>query len=82
MLGFGKVQCSFCDGRIAAKNALRARDWRDIAICTACYGNWASTGRTCAQCGTVVDEAQAASAFLEPRRAFGHADCGGLRLMR
>jgi hypothetical protein len=82
MLGFGTVTCSFCDGRISPWDALRARDWRDIVICTTCYANWASAGRTCVECGAAVDDAQTTSAFLKPRRAFGHADCGGLRLIR
>ena len=82
MLGFGKVTCSFCDGRVSSKAALRARDWRDIVICTGCYEGWANGGRTCIQCGATVQDGQMPSAFLKPRRAFGHADCGGLRLLR
>ncbi len=81
MFGLGKVTCAFCEGRVAPKDVLRARDWKDIAICAKCYASWTGAGRTCAQCGVVVEGTQATSAFLKPRRAFGHADCGGLRLI-
>jgi hypothetical protein len=82
MLGLRQVTCWFCDDHVAPKDAMRARDWRDIAICAACYASWASAGRTCVQCGKTVEGGQAPSAFLKPRPAFGHADCGGLRLLR
>jgi hypothetical protein len=81
MFGLGKVTCAFCEGRVSPKDVLRAKDWKDIVICAKCYAHWTSTGRTCVQCGVVVEGTQATSAFLKPRHAFGHADCGGMRLI-
>jgi len=79
MLGFGKVPCIFCDRQIAKKEALRLRDRKDTAICRRCRDHWLHDGRKCAVCQTEVYGAQDVGVFLD-RYAFGHADCGGLRL--
>jgi hypothetical protein len=82
MFNWGKVTCVFCDRRVAAKQAMRPRDWKDMAVCSDCYGAWERAGRTCGACGTVVHGTQEISAFEKPKRTFGHADCGGMRLVR
>src|SRR5438034_7044172 len=76
MFGFGKATCVFCDHRVASKEVLRARDWKDVAVCVGCYESWERAGRKCGACGTVVHGPQEVSAFDKPRRTFGHADCG------
>jgi len=82
MFGWGKSTCIFCDRRVPAKDVVRLRDWKGMAICTSCYASWEQAGRKCGACGTVVNGMQEVSAFEKPKRTFGHADCGGMRLSR
>jgi hypothetical protein len=82
MFGLGKATCVFCDHRVGSKEVLRARDLRGVAICVSCYESWERSGRKCGACGAVVHGPQEVSAFDKPRRTFGHADCGGMRLVR
>ena len=82
MFGWGKATCVFCDRRVPSREILKLRDWKDTAICTSCFEKWEQAGRTCGACGTVVHGPQEVSAFERPRRTFGHADCGGMRIMR
>jgi hypothetical protein len=82
MFNWGKATCVFCDRRVPTKDAMRARDWKGVALCTACYEAWERAGRKCGQCGSVVHGTQEVSAFDKPKRTFGHADCGGMRLVR
>ena len=82
MFGWGKTVCIFCDRRVSVKDVIRLRDWKDLAVCTSCYASWEGAGRKCAACGTVVHGIQDVSAFEKPKRTFGHADCGGMRLVR
>lgn len=82
MFGFGKATCIFCDRRVPRQEVLRARDWKDVAICVDCYARWERAGRKCGACDAVVHGLQEVSAFEKPRRTFGHADCGGMRLVR
>ncbi len=81
MFSWGKATCVFCDRRASTKEMIRLRDWKDMAICTACYSAWERAGRKCGQCGAVVHGTQKVSAFEKPKRTFGHADCGGMRLV-
>src|SRR5436309_13453876 len=82
MFGFGKGTCVFCDHRVASKEVLRARDWKDVAVCVGCYESWERAGRKCGACGTVVHGPQEVSAFDKPRPTFGHAACGGMLPVR
>jgi hypothetical protein len=82
MFNWGKVTCAFCDRRVPRNEAMRPRDWKDFAVCTSCYGSWERAGRKCGACGTAVHGPQDVSVFEKPRRTFGHADCGGMRLVR
>ena len=82
MFGLGKATCVFCDHRVPRKEVLRVRDSKDVAICVGCYESWERAGRMCGACGTVVHGPQQVSAFEKPRRTFGHADCGGMHLVR
>ncbi len=67
--------------QVPKKDALRVSDRQDIAICTSCHERWDHAGRTCARCQTAVQGTQDIGVFLD-RYAFGHADCGGVRVMR
>lgn len=80
MLGLGKVTCILCDQRVARKEALAVRDRKGFTVCRRCVERWQENGGTCPQCRTPLGGPQDAGIFLEGRRAFGHADCGGLRL--
>lgn len=80
MFGWGKATCVFCDRRVPKTEAMRLRDWKDMAICKTCFASWEQGGRKCGQCGSVVNGRQEVSAFDKPKRTFGHADCGGMRL--
>ena len=82
MFGWGKATCVFCDHRVASRQVLRVRDARGVAICVGCYESWERSGRKCGACGSVVHGPQEVSAFEKPRPTFGHADCGGMRLVR
>jgi hypothetical protein len=80
MFGIGTTACTLCGHRVARKSAMRAPAWDDVAICPPCYEAWARAGRTCAECQVTVAGTEAVSAFLAPRRSFGHARCGGVAL--
>jgi hypothetical protein len=80
MLGFGKVTCILCDHRVARKEALAVRDRKGFAVCRQCVERWQTNGGTCPSCHAPLRGPQEAGIFLEGKRAFGHADCGGLRL--
>ncbi len=82
MFGWGKATCVFCDRRVPSKETLRLRDWKEMAICTGCFQCWEQAGRQCGACGAVVHGPQEVSVFDKPRRTFGHADCGGMRIVR
>src|SRR2546425_9967069 len=82
MFGFGKATCVFCDHRVASKAVLRARDWKDVAICVGCYESWERAGGKGGACGTGGHGPQEGGAFDKPRRTLGHADCGGRGLVR
>jgi hypothetical protein len=82
MFGFGKVTCLFCDRRVPAKESLRGRDSKDVAVCVTCYEKWERDGRTCIACRAPVHGPQDFGAFFKPRPSFGHADCGGVRVIR
>ncbi len=80
MFSWGKATCVFCDRRVPKAEVIPLRDWKDMAICKTCFAAWERAGRTCGQCGSVVNGRQEVSAFDKPKRTFGHADCGGMRL--
>lgn len=82
MFGWGMSTCIFCDRRVSSKEVLPLRDWKNVAICTACYAGWEKNGKKCGACGTVVHGMPEVSAFEKPKRTFGHADCGGMRIGR
>ncbi|OLB98613.1 MAG: hypothetical protein AUH30_07250 [Candidatus Rokubacteria bacterium 13_1_40CM_68_15] len=79
MFGLGKRICGFCGGKVPGKRALRAPDRNGAYVCKACYAQWEREGRRCVECQTPVAGAHDVGAFFE-RRAFGHADCGGMKL--
>ena len=82
MFGFGKAICFFCDRRVPRKAVFHGRDVSEVAVCVSCYERWELAGRRCVECQTVVHGPQDIAAFFKPRPAFGHADCGGIRLTR
>lgn len=79
MFGWGKVTCVLCNVQGPRKGALRSIDRKDVAVCQACYEHWYRDGRTCVACRTPVRVTQEVGVFLD-RHAFGHADCGSVRL--
>lgn len=60
--------CIFCDRRVSSKEVLPLRDWKNVAICTACYAGWEKNGKKCGACGTVVHGMPEVSAFEKPKR--------------
>lgn len=81
MFGQSRVTCAICRIQVRRKEALRGYDRKDVAVCRTCYEQWDRAGGTCAGCQTPVRGAQEVGVFLD-RRAFGHADCGAVRLTR
>jgi hypothetical protein len=77
-----RVTCLFCDRRVPASGAFRGRESRDVTVCLACYERWQRDGRACAGCHFPVHGQQELGVFFKPRPSFGHADCGGTRLVR
>src|SRR3989442_13603004 len=82
MVGVWKETCVMEVDLMVRMVFLRALERMDVAICVGCYESWERAGRKCGACGTVVKGPQEVSAFDKPRRTFGHADCGGMRLVR
>jgi hypothetical protein len=82
MFEFRRVTCFFCDRRVPRKQALRGRESKEVAVCLTCYEKWERDGRTCTACQARVHGPQEIGAFFVPRPSFGHADCGGTRLIR
>lgn len=80
MFVFGKKPCGFCGQRVSRSHAWRVPDRVDGLVCSACVAQWDASGRQCAECQTAVRGTQDGGAFFE-RRAFGHADCGALKLV-
>jgi hypothetical protein len=78
---FGKVPCFVCDEQVARKNVFTVREQRGFTVCRPCLERWRARGGTCPECQTPLRGAQEPGIFLEGKRAFGHADCGALRLI-
>lgn len=72
-----KTTCVFCARHIRMTHALRNQQ---LIVCRRCYRNWEDEGRRCAACQTPVAGPQNVGAFLKPRPALGHVDCGGVLL--
>jgi hypothetical protein len=81
MFGIGKVTCVCCGARVRRREARKGQDARGGCVCDACFGRWDTTGRRCAACETPVRGMQDIGLFAD-RRALGHADCGGARILR
>jgi len=81
MFGLGKVTCSFCTTRGSRRDARKALDANGLYVCGVCYGRWDKAGRKCAACDTQVRGMQDSGMFAD-RKGLGHADCGGLRVLR
>lgn len=81
MFGWGKVTCAFCKVQVPKKGVLLGYDRKGVAVCQACYEQWYRAGRKCAACEAPVRGAQEIGVFLD-RHAFGHVDCGAVRLTR
>jgi len=81
MLGFGKVTCLFCGARVPRRDARKAQDAAAAYVCAACYARWDKGGRKCVECDSQVRGMQDVGMFTD-RKALGHADCGGARVLR
>ena len=81
MLGFGKVTCAFCSTRVSRRSARRTQMDRSEYVCDGCYARWDSSGRKCSACETRVSGMQDIGMFTA-QKALGHADCGGVRILR
>ena len=81
MFRFGKVTCVFCRARVPRREARQAQDGRGAYVCGACYAAWDTTGRRCTVCDSPVRGMQDIGLFAG-RQGLGHADCGGLRMLR
>jgi len=81
MFIWGKITCVFCDRRVPKKDAITVRERKGVGICKGCYRAWEQAGRRCGLCGSIVQGPQEVGAFGKPKRSFGHADCGGVRLV-
>lgn len=80
MFSFGKTPCALCFRRVSPSGAVRSSGRAGIVVCRACYEQWDGAGRRCGQCGMTVQPQQQVSVFLKPQGAFGHAECGGIRM--
>jgi hypothetical protein len=81
MLGFGRVICLFCGTRVRRRDARRTQTAARAFVCEACWAAWDKAGRKCTACETPVRGMQDVGLFRE-RKALGHADCGGARVLR
>lgn len=81
MFGLGKVTCLFCSARVRRRDARRAQDAKAAFVCGECYAQWDRSGRKCPACDTQVRGMQDVGLFAD-RKGFGHADCGGVRVLR
>ena len=81
MLGFGKVTCAFCSTRVSRRGARRTQVDRSEYVCDGCYARWDSSGRKCVACDTRVSGMQDIGMFTA-QKMLGHADCGGVRILR
>jgi hypothetical protein len=81
MLGFGRVTCLFCGTRVSRRDARRTQNAARAFVCGACWAQWDKTGRKCTACDTPVRGMQDVGLFSD-RKALGHADCGGARVVR
>jgi hypothetical protein len=80
-LSLGKVTCLFCQARVRRREARRAQPTKGAYVCGGCYARWDKAGRRCVACDTAVRGVQDVGLFAD-RKAFGHADCGGVRVLR
>ena len=81
MLGFGKVTCSLCRARVSRRDARKAQAEKAEYVCGSCYARWDKARRKCAACDTPVRGMQDVGIFTD-RKGLGHADCGGVRVLR
>jgi hypothetical protein len=81
MFGLGKVTCFFCQKRVRQREVRKAQDARGACICSGCYARWDGSGRKCIACDTPVRGMQDLGFFAD-RPGLGHADCGGVRVLR
>ena len=78
---FGKVTCLFCQTRVSRREARKGQDTNGAYVCGSCYARWDTAGRRCAACNTQVRGMQDVGLFID-RKGLGHADCGGVRVLR
>jgi hypothetical protein len=81
MLGIGRVTCVVCKARVRRREARKAQDGSGAHVCGACYAQWDTGGRKCAACNTSVKGIQDVG-LLVSGQGLGHADCGGVRILR
>ena len=81
MFGLGKVTCLFCGTRVSRREARKSQTADAAFICGECYTRWDRSGRKCSACDTQVRGMQDVGLFAD-RKALGHADCGGARVLR
>lgn len=74
-MGCGTPEAS---GRTATAEAQEARG---AYVCGSCYARWEKAGRQCVACATPVRGMQEVGLFAD-RKGLGHADCGGVRVLR
>ena len=76
----GRFRCQACETRQPTANlAGRLAQKRGVGVCRKCYEDWQRGGRVCAKCKSDVKGTQEV-AFFPDRRAFGHFDCGGIKM--
>jgi hypothetical protein len=81
MFGLGKVTCVLCGNQVRRREARRGQDAVGACACDGCYASWEKTGRRCPACETPVRGMQDVGLLAEAK-SFGHADCGGARVLR
>lgn len=81
MFGFGRVTCSFCNGGARRRDARKALGAKGVFVCASCYGRWEEAGRKCVACDSPVRGIHDVGLFPD-KKNLGHADCGGLRVLR
>ncbi len=74
-----KLRCVVCGAEAPRKVMAVGFYDKKYAVCRAHLERWEASGRKCASCQGTVSGLQEI-AFVDDRKGFGHADCGGTRL--
>lgn len=80
MFRIGRVTCMLCKLRVRRRDARKAQDGSAAHVCADGYSRWDAEGRQCAACHSQVRGIQ--DVGLVPQKGLGHADCGGVRMLR